>query len=57
MVTKDQALTEYNNQNRTSYATVAALGAALAREALKAAWIAKKRNDAHEQASIDVGAF
>lgn len=50
MVTIAEALAEYNLQHSTSYATVAALGAVLAKEALREAWRAKLMNAAHEQA-------
>ena len=53
MVTVAEALTEYNTQHKTNYATVAALGLDLAKAALKESWNSKLLNAAQEQAKID----
>lgn len=50
MVTILEALAEYNKQRGTAYTTLAALGAALAKDALREAWRAKRMNDAHNLA-------
>lgn len=54
MVTRIEALAAYNAQHGTTYATVAALAADLAAAALREAWMAKKRNEAHAAAEIEV---
>jgi hypothetical protein len=54
MATKAEALAAYNAQHGTVYATVAALGTDLATQALREAWLAKKRNDAQEAAAVEV---
>lgn len=55
MVTNIEALAAYNLQHGTTYATVAALGTALVREALREAWRAKLMNAAHEAAVLETG--
>ena len=50
MVTVLEALAEYNRQRGTTYATAAALGTALAKDALREAWRTKRINDAHDLA-------
>jgi hypothetical protein len=57
MVTVSEALTEYNRQCGTAYATLAALGAVLAKDALRDAWRAKRMNDAHELAVSEGAGF
>ncbi len=52
-----EALAEYNRQRGTDYPTVAALGQVLAREALREAWTAKRRNEGHEKGAAEAGGF
>lgn len=47
MVTKEEALTVYNARNGTEYETVAALGLALVRHALRTSWIEHKKREAY----------
>lgn len=53
MVTKAVALAAYNQQHGTNYATVTALGTALANEAIKEAWVSKQTSDAHDLAAAE----
>jgi len=54
MTTKQEVLGVYNMQHGTNYVTVAALGVALATTALREAWLAHKRNEAHQLATAEV---
>jgi len=51
MVSKTEALEYYNQIHSTNYVSVVDLGKALVAEALREAYVAHKRNEAHEIAS------
>ena len=54
MVTKEEILTVYNQQNNTEYATVQDLGTALADQVLNNPWIEHKKREAYLQAEQDI---
>lgn len=55
MVTILEALAQYNQQHGTAYATVAALGADLAKAALREAWMIKRREEGHVLGVTEAG--